>query len=270
MNAIATLLLCCAVPSPAEDLAKAVGELKKGDTKLKAAYQQLLLGHKKMISVSEQLAATARSIDVLNAQIANITDRMDPLGRTRGNLRSQVHDLQRQKAKLEKDKNAKQETLRQLEEAFKAEEEKTLGETNRLLVPILTSLKIGDDRRAMDAVMSMFDLFVFDDYREMPTLRIGSALLDQEVMQAAGHCLATSGTRQLGDLKKGLSRSIATRYAIILAVTEIGPEADRADKDIYSILFRQKAQLSQNTTLQRQDKEARIRLIQKALETLRP
>src|SRR5436309_68540 len=175
MSTIATLLLSCVVSvgggvSPEDDLTKAVGELKKGDVKLKAAYQQLILGHKNASSVSAKMSLTARNIDALNAQIANITDRMDPLGRTRGNLRAQVRDLQRQKGQLQSDMKAKQEALRRLEEAFKEEEQKALESTNSLLIPILNHLKIGDDRKALDAALSIFDLFVFDDYRELPNL----------------------------------------------------------------------------------------------------
>src|SRR5947209_8773683 len=140
MNATATLLFSCVLsagtPSPADDLVKAVSELKKGDVKLKAAYQQLLLGHKNASSVSAKMSLTARNIDALNAQIANITDKMDPLGRTRGNLRSQVRDLQHQKNKLQADMNAKHEALRGLEAAFKEEEQKALEATNSLLIPI--------------------------------------------------------------------------------------------------------------------------------------
>src|SRR5262249_19938636 len=154
------------------------------------------------------------------------------------------------------------------ESAFRDEEKKIWEATNKALVPILYVLKIGDDRKAFDSVMSIFDLFIFDDHKDASYMKLGS-VLDQEVFGAIGKCLATGGTSFVTNLRKSLDKSTAMKYAAVVALTEIGPDAAKADKDVTSGLNEIKAALLKNKTLPKTERDARLKLVEKAIDATR-
>jgi len=235
---------------------KAVKEQKEADTKLKALYQELVLEHKQTTQLATSLAAS-------KAQLANIpsTYRYD-------NARSVLHHQIRT---MESEQEKKKVTWARKEAEFKAQEKHILESLNQSVPPLVKEMSLGDDRKATDAVMSVFDLFVFSDYKEIPALRIGSSFQDQECWVAVSHTLATSGTKQLGEFKKILNstRNPAPRYAVVAALGEIGAEADKADKTLYDTLYKQLSVLKQSK-LERNEREAREKIFTRAMESLRP
>jgi hypothetical protein len=261
--------LACALPllapaavaaqegSPGTDaFTKAIKEQKEADSKLKSSYQDLVLEHKQTTQLATGLATS-------KAQLASL-----PYNYTTTNTRNV---LRNQITTMESEQEKKKVTWARKEAEFKADEKRILESLNQSLPPLLKEISLGDDKKATDAVLSVFDMFVFSDYKEIPALRIGSAFQDQEAWQAVSHTLTTSGTKQLGEFKKILnsSRNAATRYAVVAALGEIGAEADKADKTLYDTLYKQ-VSLLKASKLERNEKDAREKIYTRAMEALRP
>jgi hypothetical protein len=88
------------------------------------------------------------------------------------------------------------------------------------------------------------------------------------VLTTAGKCLATGGAKHLPALKKGFQRSTATKYATVIAFKEMGSLA-KVDKEVLSLLDELKAALIKNKTLQKVERDARLQLVDKAIEAVR-
>src|SRR5262245_53013921 len=134
----------------------------------------------------------------------------------RAALQNRIKNLEKDKKQLETELKSKMGPVEEQESAFRDEEKKIWEATNKALVPILYVLKIGDDRKAFDSVMSIFDLFIFDDHKDASYMKLGS-VLDQEVFGAIGKCLATGGTSFVTNLRKSLDKSTAMKYAAVVA-----------------------------------------------------
>jgi hypothetical protein len=242
--------------SGVEDFLKAVHAQKDADSKLKSAYQELVNENKHGGQIASSLAAS-------KTQLANL-----PLTAAYWNARDVLH---RQIRTMESEQEKTRVSFAKKEGDFKADEKKLLETINQTFPPILKEMNIGSDKKGTEAVMSMFDLFVFSDYKEIRSLKIGSSFQDQEAWQAAGSCLATTGTTQLPELKKILvsTRSAPAKYAVVAALAEIGAEADKVDKGLYDAIYRQSS-LLKASGLERNEKDARQRLLQKAMDALRP
>jgi hypothetical protein len=273
------ILLLSVVPaadrsSSADELNKAITELKNGETKLKSTYQEAIQGYKNITPIMKQISDAAHDIEVLNTEMVAIAGSgKNYNGRraeanARGALQSRIRDLEKKKSKLEADLKSKRGPVDALEEAFKDEEKKSWEAANKVLNPVLTGLTIGDDKKVFEAVVSVFDLFVFDDHKDAPFMKFGSPL-DQEILTVTGKCLATSGTKQIAGIKKLFDKSIAMKYAAVIAVTEIGPDAAKADKDVTSSLNELKAALIKNKTLAKSERDARLKLVDKAIDATR-
>ncbi len=278
MTPVAILLLSV-VPgadktSSAGELSKAVSELKSGESMLKSTYQEALEGYKKIAPIIKQIHDADHDIEVLNTEMVGIAGSgKNYNGRraeanARGALQARIRDLEKKKSKLEAELKSKRGPVEALEETFKEEEKKSWEAANKTLNPILNGLKIGDDRQVFDAVVSVFDLFVFDDHKDAPYMKIGSPL-DQEVLTSLGKCLATGGAKHGAGIRKLFDKSTAMKYAAVIAVTEIGPDAAKADKDVTSSLNELKAALIKNKTLAKSERDARLRLVDKAIDATR-
>jgi hypothetical protein len=180
----AAILLLSVVPTydpgtSVDDLNKAVTELKSGESKLKSTYQDVMQGYKKTGPILKQIRDAAHDIEVLNAQLLAISGQgQNYNGRraeenAKNSLRNRIKDLEKTKGKLETDLKSKQGPVDELESAFKEEEKKAWEAANKTLVPLLYVVKIGDDRKTYDSVMSVFDLFIFDDHKDAPYLISG-------------------------------------------------------------------------------------------------
>ncbi len=278
MNALAIVFLSV-VPTAdratsADDLSKAITELKSGETKLKSTYQEVVQGYKKVGPIMKQIGDVNHDVSELQAKALSIAGQGQGYnGRraeanARNALQNRIKDLEKQKKQLENELKSKMGPVEEQENAFRDEEKKIWEATNKSLVPILYVLKIGDDRKAFDSVMSIFDLFIFDDHKDTPHMKLGS-VLDQEVLGAIGKCLATSGSNFVTNLRKSLDKSIAIKYASVIAVTEIGPDAAKADKDVTSGLNEIKAALLKNKSLPKAERDARLKLVEKAIDATR-
>ncbi|HKA06593.1 MAG TPA: hypothetical protein VKD71_05000 [Gemmataceae bacterium] len=277
MNLLVTALLCVVpgdtTPSP-DELNKAVEELRKNESKLRSMYQEIISGYKKTAPIHSQIKDLNNDIETLNAKLLSISGQGKGVnGRAaeanaKNSLRNRIKDLTNQKTKLEKDLKTKLEPVKQQEEDFKDEAKKLWQATNKSLVPILKGMKIGGDRKAFDSVVSAFDLFIFDDHREVVALK-GESPIDQESVSAAGSCLATVDISMLPTIRKSFDKNAAFKYASVKAVTEMGSVVGRSDKDFASLLNELKAQLIKNTALPRPERDARQRLVEKALEAIK-
>jgi len=273
VNALAILLLSV-VPandraSMVDEISKAVVQLKEGDSKMKAMYNDVAQGYKKVGPTITRIKEINHDLAVLKTQLVNVVGVGYDYDVARDSLNDRIRSLERQKAKLEDEVKSKKGSLEDQERAFKEEEAKAWEAAGKSLTPLLAELRIDDDRKALDAVMSIFDLFIFDDHKDVPTAP-GGSVLDQPLLTAVGKCLATSGTKQITRLKKALERTVAMKYAAVIAVTEIGPDAVKADKEVLSLLHELNTTLIKNKTLTSAERDARRRMVQKAIDAMRP
>jgi hypothetical protein len=271
VNSLAILLLSV-VPTAdtvasADELTKAVTELKSGESKLRSSYDEFVQGQKKLGPITNKIKDVNHDMSVLQTELLNVTGTSLRAGQARANLRERIRGLEKQKSKLEGEFKSAMKPVEDSESAFHEEEKKVWESTNKALTPLVYALKIGDDKKGLDAVSTVFDLFIFDDHKDAPNLK-PSGFLDQEVFTAVGKCLATGGTKQLPNLKKWFEKSTAMKYAAVLAVTEIGPPA-KAEKDIVTSLNETKAALLKNKTLPKSERDARLKVVEKAIDAIK-
>lgn len=257
--ALVGLLGCCELASAQslrttfsrDDLVKAIQSNKDADTKLKRSYQELVVAYKQGAAVARELAAVNNAL--LNR---NIYD----------NVRS---ELKSRAPKLEADLNRRKAAVTRHEATYKADQEALLKSLNESCVPVLRGLIRGLDGSSLEAVDSLFDLFVLAEQKELPWLQIGASFVDQDVWKEASKCMARHGVGHLAELKKILfSKNTPAKYAAASAVGELGEQVFRLDTRIYQELLSMDA-TRKKSTIDDSEKLARRKILAAAMESLR-
>jgi hypothetical protein len=233
-------------------LSKAVAPLKADDGKLKTTYQETVRFAKHLVEVNATLVA-------INTQLLSTNLSSDQ--------RSQLRNNQQ---KLEGEQKNAQNEVEKKQAAFKDSQQALLDKLNSTLAPEIKALGKDATEADLDDLTNVLGMFVFEDLAEIPAMKNGASFLDQEVWKEAVDCFAATGTNRLPSIKRALKSKLpAAKYAAAAALAEIGPAADKADKDLFDEVFKMNA-LVKKAALDKTEKEARQRVTEKTLDAIRP
>jgi PBS lyase HEAT-like repeat len=157
-----------------------------------------------------------------------------------------------------------------MEDRFKEDQDRLLQRMKEQALAAIRVLGRKPDRQAVTALVEFTELFVFDPKTEVGALNFSTSFADHECWHEAAKALGRGGKAAIPELRRALRLSqVAVRYAAAVALGEIGPAVDREDKGLYAEIsaIRAKARVS---TPERTEKDKRTKLLQVALDRIRP